>query len=85
LHGALLDAELLADVYINMTRGQNALVMEEEPTHVEQVAEVEDIDLSSFDLPVIRANEHELQNHEVVLADLDKAVNGSSFFRKIPA
>ncbi len=85
LHGALLDAELLADVYINMTRGQNALVMEVEPTQVQQAAEVEDIDLSAFDLPVIRANEQELQNHEGVLADLDKAVNGSSLFRKIPA
>jgi DNA polymerase-3 subunit epsilon len=31
LHGALLDAELLADVYINLTRGQDALLMTEEP------------------------------------------------------
>jgi DNA polymerase-3 subunit epsilon len=85
LHGALLDAELLADVYINMTRGQNALVMEDEPAQVQRAVDAEDIDLSAFDLPVIRANELELHNHAVVLADLDKAVNGSSFFRKIPA
>jgi DNA polymerase-3 subunit epsilon len=85
LHGALLDAELLADVYINMTRGQNALVMEDEPAQVEAVSEVQDIDLSTFELKVIRANEHELQQHEVVLADLDKAVNGPSFFRKMTA
>jgi DNA polymerase-3 subunit epsilon len=44
-----------------------------------------DLDFSTFDLPVIRANEHELQGHESVLVDLDKAVNGQSFFRKIPA
>ena len=83
LHGALLDAELLADVYINMTRGQNALVMEEESAELVTITDNEDIDISSFDLPIIRANEHELQGHEVVLADLDKAVNGQAFFRKI--
>jgi DNA polymerase-3 subunit epsilon len=81
----LLDAELLADVYINMTRGQNALVMEEEGTLVHTQSAAEDLDFSTFDLPVIRANEHELQGHESVLVDLDKAVNGQSFFRKIPA
>jgi len=85
LHGALLDAELLADVYINMTRGQNALVMDEEDAVVVMQSAEEEIDLSSFELPVIRANEHELQSHETVLAELDKAVNGQSFFRKIPA
>ena len=85
LHGALLDAELLADVYINMTRGQNALVMEEEDAVVVMQSADEEIDLSSFGLPVIRANDHELQGHETVLADLDKAVNGQSFFRKISA
>jgi DNA polymerase III subunit epsilon len=85
LHGALLDAELLADVYINMTRGQNALVMDEEDSVVVMQSAEEEIDLSSFELPVIRANEHELQGHESVLSDLDKAVNGQSFFRKISA
>lgn len=85
LHGALLDAELLADVYINMTRGQNTLVMEEEDTVVHTQSAADDLDLSTYDLPVIRANEHELQAHESVLVDLDKAVSGQSFFRKIPA
>jgi DNA polymerase III subunit epsilon len=85
LHGALLDAELLADVYINMTRGQNALAMEEEDAVVVMQYPEEEVDFSAFDLPVIRANEHELQSHESVLADLDKAVNGQAFFRKIPA
>jgi DNA polymerase-3 subunit epsilon len=85
LHGALLDAELLADVYINMTRGQNALAMEEEDTVVHTHTTSEEMDFSTFDLPVIRANEHELQGHESVLVDLDKAVNGQSFFRKISA
>jgi len=47
LHGALLDAELLADVYINMTRGQNALVMDEEDAVVVMQSAEEEIDLSN--------------------------------------
>lgn len=85
LHGALLDAELLADVYINMTRGQNALVMEEETSEVVAQCAVEHIDLSAFELSVICANDQEMQAHEAVLTDLDKAVNGPSLFRNIAA
>ncbi|MEY4506872.1 MAG: hypothetical protein RL297_1450 [Pseudomonadota bacterium] len=85
LHGALLDAELLAEVYINLTRGQNALMMEEAPNEATQVLDTADMDFARFDLPVIRATEHELQAHEAVLCDLDKAVNGQAFFRKINA
>ena len=33
LHGALLDAELLADVYINLTRGQDALLIDGDQVH----------------------------------------------------
>jgi len=60
LHGALLDAELLADVYINMTRGQDALVMEQGETASEGGEWVQ-IDLSLIELPVLRANEQETQ------------------------
>ena len=56
LHGALLDAELLADVYICLTRGQNALLIQEDSQ--DQVHhENADIDLSQFDLPVISSTE----------------------------
>ena len=83
LHGALLDAELLADVYINMTRGQNTLVMEMEST--EQAAnggELQLIDLRTFDLPVPRANEAELLAHESLLSDLDKSTKGKTLWRQ---
>ena len=51
LHGALLDAELLADVYINMTRGQDALLIE--PTSDDRVGPPQlRVDLRSFALPV---------------------------------
>lgn len=79
-HGALLDAELLADVYINMTRGQDALVMDVENS-ASEVAGVVRVELSSFDLPVVLANEQEAQAHEALLADLDKASKGKTVWR----
>ncbi|MFW5332214.1 DNA polymerase III subunit epsilon [Hydrogenophaga sp. ZJX-1] len=84
LHGALLDAELLADVYINMTRGQDALLIEGNESS-EAGVEAIVIDLSRFELPVLRANEQELQGHDVALADLDKACKGKTLWRKLEA
>jgi DNA polymerase-3 subunit epsilon len=81
LHGALLDAELLADVYINMTRGQDALLIEVETTETVATADVPRIDLSSIVLPVLQASEEELLAHEAVLAQLDKSTNGKTIWR----
>ncbi len=82
LHGALLDAELLADVYINMTRGQEALIMEaSETTSVGKVTAR--VDLSGFQLPVLVANEQELAAHEDVLAQMDKASGGKTVWRNL--
>ncbi|MEI7537396.1 MAG: DNA polymerase III subunit epsilon [Comamonadaceae bacterium] len=80
LHGALLDAELLADVYINMTRGQEALLIDAGSAHGDGPG-VQMIDLSVFKLPVISANEHELAAHEQVLAELDKTSGGKTAWR----
>ena len=82
LHGALLDAELLADVYINMTRGQDALLMEVE-SHDEQTCTTERVDLSSYQLPVIAASEQELTQHDDVLAQLDKSSGGKTVWRNL--
>lgn len=80
LHGALLDAELLADVYINMTRGQDALLIEVADAPGED-GTVEVVDLRRFDLPVLRANEQEAQAHAAVLAELDKSSKGRTVWR----
>jgi len=77
LHGALLDAELLADVYIHMTRGQEALLMDTGAVHGDTSA-VARIDLRSFDLPVLAANAQELEAHADVLRQLDKASGGKT-------
>ena len=54
LHGALLDAELLADVYINLTRGQDALLIDAGPSDTPGQAVVM-VDLRTFTLPVLAA------------------------------
>ncbi len=84
LHGALLDAELLADVYINMTRGQDALLIEAGDNSTPGVV-VEQVDLSRFDLPVLRANAQEQLAHEAALVDLDKACKGKTLWRQLQA
>ncbi len=80
LHGALLDAELLADVYINLTRGQNALVMDAGSTAGEG-GTITVMDLSGFDLPLLLANDQETAAHEALLADIDKASKGKTVWR----
>ena len=75
LHGALLDAELLADVYIRLTRGQNALLIQDESengVHHEHM----DIDLSQFELPVIASTDQEINEHLNAMALLSKASGG---------
>ena len=81
LHGALLDAELLADVYINMTRGQDALLMDTSDPQ-EPGAVVERVDLHSLVLQVIAANDSELTAHATVLTELDKASGGKTKWRE---
>ncbi len=80
LHGALLDAELLADVYINLTRGQDALLIDVSAQDAGGAVAVR-VDLSRFDLPVIAANDQESAAHEDVLKQLDKASGGKTLWR----
>src|SRR5450830_736789 len=84
LHGALLDAELLADVYLSMTRGQNSLSMD-----IEEVATSAGISLEAVPLAqiiVLAAAPEEAAEHEALLAGLDKAVKGQCIWRSyVPA
>lgn len=84
LHGALLDAELLADVYINLTRGQDALLIDAGAADT-AAGPVARVDLSGFDLPVIRASEQEAAAHDSVLQQLDKASGGRTIWRAVMA
>lgn len=80
LHGALLDAELLADVYINLTRGQEALLIDLGSVGAEGGGATR-ADLSGFDLPVLAASEAELAAHARVLAEIDKASGGRAIWK----
>jgi DNA polymerase III subunit epsilon len=80
LHGALLDAELLADVFIAMSRGQNSFGMDEEEV-VQQVVE-EDAELVNMPLPevmVFNAEASSLLAHE----DIIKGLGDQSFWRQL--
>ncbi len=81
-HGAKLDAQLLADVYINLTRGQDALLIDVS-TNEPSIGTVVAVDLRSFVLPVLLATEHELAAHDDLLAQLDKSSRGQTLFRQI--
>jgi DNA polymerase-3 subunit epsilon len=82
LHGALLDAELLADVYIYMTRGQDALLIDVEDSN-DSKKRAAAIDLQSLKLAVITASEQELAAHEEVLLQIDKASSGQTVWRSV--
>jgi DNA polymerase-3 subunit epsilon len=80
LHGALLDAELLADVYINLTRGQDALLIDLNDNDMAGGI-VTRVDLTAFTLPVLLASDQESAAHEEVLKQLDKASGGKTLWR----
>ncbi len=86
LHGALLDAGLLAEVYIRMTRGQETLaILDDGDSVAGALAALNRIDLTAFTLPVLLATDDEVAAHEVLLADLDKASGGKTLWRALVA
>ncbi|MDR6535152.1 DNA polymerase III subunit epsilon [Variovorax soli] len=82
-HGAKLDAQLLADVYINLTRGQDALLIDIAANEPVLGGAVVAVDLRSFVLPVLTAADYELAAHEELLLQLDKTSNGRTIFRQV--
>lgn len=81
LHGALLDSELLADVWIAMTRGQDALLMDFED---DGGMDSNGVRIERFDASVLKvlfANPEEIQQHEDYLAGLDKAAGRPCLWR----
>ena len=73
LHGALLDAQILADVYLAMTGGQVSLSLDSEPARAAAANPVElRLDRRGLVLPVIRATAEEERAHEAMLAVMAK-------------
>ena len=80
LHGALLDAGLLAEVYIRMTRGQDSLVIDAGDALAADLA-LRPIDFSTLTLVVLAADEDDLAEHAAMLAEIDKASGGRTVWR----
>ena len=80
-HGALLDANLLAEVYVRMTRGQDALAIEAESKPDASGLSTARQDLRAFQLRECVPSDDELAAHEACLKDLDKASGGKTVWR----
>jgi DNA polymerase-3 subunit epsilon len=81
LHGALLDTELLAEVYLAMTRGQNSLMIESAEAgdnHADLGG-----DFVSHDLMVLAATPDEMEAHRAYLSEIDKASKGACLWRAL--
>ncbi len=84
LHGALLDAEILADVYLAMTGGQASLSLDSSSDlHGERTRVIRRLSADRPPLPVIRASEEEQRAHRARLDAIEKACNGTSVWRRL--
>jgi DNA polymerase-3 subunit epsilon len=84
-HGALLDARLLAEVYLAMTGGQAKLVLSEESAGPRGRARSDAANRAGAPagIAVIAANEAEIAAHDEALARLDKASGGKTVWRTL--
>ncbi len=80
LHGGLLDAQLLAEVYLAMTRGQGTLMIDAAPVAATQI---EINAREKIDIIVLRASADELAAHEAQLAEIDKASGGKCLWKSV--
>lgn len=85
LHGALLDAQILLEVYLAMTGGQTALILGE-TTEANKGAAFEPVARIMRPrgvLRILRASEEELVAHERMLAAIDKSSGGKTIFKQL--
>lgn len=80
LHGALLDARLLAEVYIRLTRGQKSLMIEGAQAADAPICAVTQ-DYSDMMLPVVMPSEAECVAHAAMLEVIDKASSGKTLWK----
>jgi len=85
-HGALLDAEILAEVYLAMTGGQTALWgtddKEGNADNSSHHAHKDD-KLAAFDLPLVKLSDDDLQAHAKMLALLEKKSGGTLWQKRV--
>ncbi len=86
LHGALLDSEILADVYLAMTGGQTALLLDAESANNDSHGDSHlstDMSIERPSLNLLLANESELAAHHNYMAMVAKSAGGKSLWQKL--
>lgn len=83
LHGALLDAQLLAEVYLAMTRGQEALIVDLPQTRAQEQAE--EAEVGELHLVVVAADAAERAAHQALLEEIEKESRGACVWKKLEA
>ncbi|NOY62320.1 MAG: DNA polymerase III subunit epsilon [Gammaproteobacteria bacterium] len=85
LHGALLDAEILADVYLAMTGGQTALQLDDDSGGAESdlVSVVKRLDSDRLPLSVLRATAEEQLAHDRYLALLERESGAAPIWKQL--
>jgi len=77
LHGALLDAEILADVYLLMTGGQTALSLDSGACDDGSAGGLRRISSERQPLAVVRASDEEAEAHDAFMAMMEKQAGGT--------
>ncbi len=86
LHGALLDAQILLDVYLAMTGGQTALILGETgESRADVTIELGAIIRPRGELKIVVASTEELAAHDRALAAIDKSSGGRTIWRQLDA
>jgi DNA polymerase III subunit epsilon len=88
LHGALLDAQLLAEVFLAMTRGQETLQMGSTAAFSSTTAGeglADEADWPPAALVVVRADEAELQRHAQLLGGIEKEIKRAALWTRLAA
>jgi len=83
LHGALLDAELLAHVYLQLTRKQESLLEDADDADAggASAGALAHMDFSALHLPLVPVSAQEAAAHEQILADIDQITGGKTRWR----
>ncbi|MBY4677258.1 DNA polymerase III subunit epsilon [Marinobacterium arenosum] len=86
LHGALLDSEILADVYLMLTGGQTALMLDSrggsDGDGDQEAGEIRRIAADRYNLAVLPASDEELAEHQAFLKMLDRKSGGECVWLK---
>src|SRR5438874_12133844 len=77
LHGALLDAQLLSEVYLAMTRGQESLTIDIAVPSLPTEGAFAGLDLASVAIRVLAPSPEELDAHRAYLLELDRLCKGA--------